>query len=54
MKRSYKKPELKSIKIDNQISMVMMSPVPPTGPGNENSVNMQQSSTVDPYKISRA
>jgi hypothetical protein len=54
MKRSYKKPELKSIKIDNQISMVMMSPLPPIGPDGETSVNMQQSSTVDPYKISRA
>jgi hypothetical protein len=47
-KRMYIKPELKSIKIDNQISMVMMSP--PTGP-NE-SISIQQQSTVsNPYKI---
>ena len=25
MKRAYKKPEVKSVKIDNEISMVMMS-----------------------------
>ena len=50
-KRTYKKPELKSIRIDNQISMVMMSEVPPSGPGE--SVNIPQSNSVDPYKISR-
>jgi len=50
-KRSYKKPELKSIRIDNQISMVMMSDVPPTGP-NE-SLGVQQTNSVDPYKIAR-
>jgi len=48
-KRKYVKPEFKSIKIDNQISMVMMSPTPP-----EEHVNMQLSNTVDPYKISKA
>lgn len=51
-KRTYKKPELKSIRIDNQISMVMMSEAPPTGP-NE-SLGIQQTSSVDPYKISKA
>jgi len=48
-KRTYKKPELKSIRIDNQISMVMMSEVPPSGP-NE-SLIIQQKNSVDPYKI---
>jgi len=52
-KRTYKKPEVKSIRIDNQISMVMMSEVPPTGPG-ESSINLQQSNSVDPYKIAKA
>jgi hypothetical protein len=47
-KRVYSKPELKSIRIDNQISMVMMSEPPVEG------VNMQHSNTVDPYKISKA
>jgi len=51
-KRTYKKPEVKSIRIDNQISMVMMSDVPPTGP-NE-SIGLQQSNLVDPYKILKA
>jgi len=51
-KRTYKKPDLKSIKIDNQISMVMMSDIPPSGP-NE-SLGLQQSNSVDPYKISKA
>ena len=51
-KRTYKKPEVKSIRIDNQISMVMMSDVPPSGPGE--SMNLQQSNSVDPYKISKA
>ena len=51
-KRTYKKPELKSIRIDNQISMVMMSDTPPSGPG-ESGINLQQSNSVDPYKISR-
>jgi hypothetical protein len=51
-KRMYKKPELKSVRIDNQISMVMMSDVPPTGPGE--SVNMQHTNVADPYKITKA
>ena len=51
-KRIYKRPEVKSIRIDNQISMVMMSDVPPTGPGE--SMNIPQSNSVDPYKISKA
>ncbi len=31
MKRAYKKPEVKSVKIDNEISMVMMSAFGPGG-----------------------
>lgn len=30
MKKKYQKPEFKLIKIDNQISLVMASPAPPT------------------------
>jgi len=30
MKKKYKKPEIKKIKIDKNISMVMMSTPPPT------------------------
>jgi len=48
-KRAYKKPVIKSIRIDNQISMVMLSD-PPT----EDSVNVQHSNSVDPYKVSNA
>jgi len=49
-KRVYSKPEFKTIRIDNQISMVMMStPEPPT-----EGVNMNNVSTIDPYKISKA
>jgi hypothetical protein len=47
-KRKYSKPELKTIKIDNQISMVMQTTPPLEG------VNMPHSNTVDPYKISKA
>jgi len=47
-KRKYSKPELKSIKIDNQISMAMQ-----TNPPVEH-VKMQLSNTVDPYKILKA
>jgi hypothetical protein len=49
MKRTYIKPQLKAIKIDNQISMVMMSVTPPAGPGEL--VNMQQINNSNPYKI---
>ena len=53
-KRAYKKPVIKSIRIDNQISMVMMSVTPPDGPpGTENSLSQQQTNLIDPYKISR-
>ena len=45
-KRIYSKPEVKTIQIDNQISMVMMSEPPTEG------MNMQQSNTPNPYKIS--
>jgi len=51
MKKNYSKPQIKLIKIDNQISIVMMSEAPPTGP-NE-SFGIQQSNSVDPYKISK-
>ena len=52
VKRFYTKPELKTIKIDNQISMVMMSEdsnpeVDPWTP------KTQYSSTIDPYKVSK-
>jgi hypothetical protein len=47
-KRIYKKPELRSVKIDNQISMVMMSE-PPIGP-NE-SISVKQTTIANPYKI---
>jgi len=50
-KRTYKKPEVKSIRIDNQISMVMMSEVPPNGPNEPQSI--YQTNSIDPYKISR-
>jgi len=47
-KKLYLKPDIKSIKIDNQISMVMMSEIPPpTGP-NESLVN---NSSINPFKI---
>ena len=47
-KRLYSKPELKSIRIDNQISMVMMSEPPVEGE------NLQHTNNTDPYKISKA
>jgi hypothetical protein len=52
-KRNYSKPVLKSIKIDNQISMVMMSDTttPETDPWNS---RLEQSKMVDPYKVSKA
>lgn len=46
-KRVYSKPELKTVIIDNQISMVMMSDPPIEG------VNYNKTMTNDPYKISR-
>ena len=51
-KRFYSKPELKTIRIDNQISMVMMSDANPQG-DPESAVNVQNSNTIDPYKILR-
>jgi len=50
IKRVYSKPTLNSIKIDNQITMVMMSAIEPPTEG----LNMQHSNTIDPYKISKA
>ena len=48
-KRIYSKPEMKSIKIDNQISMVMMSDTPPVEP--ESLLNLRND---NPYKINEA
>ena len=51
-KRVYTKPEIQSIQIDNQISMVMMSPCdePGGGCGGENNMN----TINNPYKITKA
>jgi hypothetical protein len=49
MRKTYSKPVVKSVKIDNQISMVMMSELPPTAPGE--SLGLNQVSNVNPYKI---
>ena len=46
-KRVYSKPECKTIRIDNQISMVMMSEPPVEG------VYIQHTNNTDPYKISK-
>ena len=48
-KRTYIKPELKKIQIDNQISMVMMS-----APGDPETNNQIKESVNNPYKISKA
>jgi hypothetical protein len=48
-KRTYIKPELKTIQIDNQISMVMMSPA-----GDPETNNQIKESVTNPYKISKA
>jgi hypothetical protein len=50
-KRSYVKPEIKSVKIDNQISMVMMSYTPP---GDPDTHNLNQDEINNPYKITNA
>jgi hypothetical protein len=50
-KRLYSKPELKTTKIDNRISMIMMSDSTPVG--DPESMNIQHSNTVDHYKIMR-
>jgi len=49
-KRIYSKPEMKSIKIDNQISMVMMSDTPPDDP-EKSGINLRND---NPYKINEA
>lgn len=49
-KRTYVKPEVKTVRIDNQISMVMMTN-PPGDPGGQ---NMQELDTANPYKITNA
>lgn len=51
-KRFYSKPELNTIKIDNQISMVMMSDSNPEG-DPEKAMNLQHPNTDNPYKILR-
>jgi hypothetical protein len=48
-KRVYSKPAIASIKIDNQISMVMMS----TGTPPVEGFNNQHTNTMDPYKVLR-
>ncbi|OQA94579.1 MAG: hypothetical protein BWY22_02433 [Bacteroidetes bacterium ADurb.Bin217] len=49
-KRTYAKPEVTKVVIDNQISMVMMTdPEPPLDPG----YNIQDINS-NPYKISKA
>jgi len=51
-KRIYSKPEMKSIKIDNQISMVMMSDnTPPDDPGGKSGINLRND---NPYRINEA
>jgi len=52
MRKTYSKPVVKSVKIDNQISMVMMSELPPTAPGE--SLVLNQANKVNPYKIMRS
>ena len=47
-KRIYSKPEMKSIKIDNQISMVMMSD---NNPPDDPSSNLRND---NPYKMDKA
>jgi len=51
-KHKYSKPELKRVKIDNHISMVMMSEVPPTGPGE--SLGVKHSTVANPYNIAKS
>jgi hypothetical protein len=50
-KRRYAKPEIKSVKIDSQISMVMQTDTPPGDPGAE---NLNQDEVHNPYKITNA
>ena len=45
-KRSYKKPAVKRIKLDNEISLVMMS----TPPGNPPFGKTEDSSTPNPFR----
>ena len=45
-KKQYSKPVIKRVKIDNQISMVMMSP--PLDPGN---TSFGQPTVPNPFKI---
>jgi hypothetical protein len=47
MRKTYSKPIVKSVKIDNQIYMVIM--LPPTDPG-ETSLG-SQSTNINPFKI---
>lgn len=47
-KRTYEKPEITSIKIDNQISMVMMTEEPP---GDD---ELSHTEVDNPYKITHA
>ena len=51
-KKVYSKPELKTIRIDNQISMVMMSDVNPEG-DPEKAENIQHLNVKYPFKIAR-
>ena len=35
MKKIYSSPQVETIEIDNEISVIMMSEAPPTGPGED-------------------
>jgi secreted Zn-dependent insulinase-like peptidase len=45
-KRTYSKPQIERIKLDNEISMVMMSP-----PGDPNGSIQPEHFSINPFKI---
>jgi len=49
-RRKYQKPDIEIIKLDNEISMVMQSLVPPPDPGMG---NVQENNNNNPYKIEK-
>lgn len=50
-KRNYHQPEIREIKLDNEISLQLES-APPTGPGETK--NFPENSLNDPYKTNLA
>ena len=49
IKKNYQEPEIKLIKLDNEISLQLESAVPPYGPGESYNMNLPEYFNKDPF-----